>query len=371
LKVTDDVEEQIKSCRIDTMGMRFMGQRFIPDSYVFSELVGPHYKYTGKSPDDQLPFTAGSTLAGIIRVFPRGLDIMHSMLNSSLARDLVTQAGDANYSNYNENLTKLKEEFDMLGPKDWNKNLYWSWLYSLKPLVEKYGNGYPTFMQTEPWLNKELTTALASWSQLRHDTILYAKQSYTPGEMMAPPPPPPPPPVPGYVEPVPQFYNRLLALTNMTYVGLSDMKILDGSSKYRLEQMKSGLQALVVISQKELQGKELSEKDIDFINHFHEWVDEVVSGYEDEAKKTTIVADVHTDSNSGQVLEEGTGYVKLIVVAFKVPDGRIVLGAGPVFSYYEFKQPLNSRLTDDAWRVLLDSPDGPKMPPWTETFSAN
>ncbi|MDY6822077.1 MAG: DUF3160 domain-containing protein [Deferribacterota bacterium] len=30
-------------------------------------------------------------------------------------------------------------------------------------------------MNTDAWQLKELTTALASWSQLRHDTILYAK----------------------------------------------------------------------------------------------------------------------------------------------------------------------------------------------------
>jgi hypothetical protein len=34
-------------------------------------------------------------------------------------------------------------------------------------------------MSTEAWKYKELNTALASWTQLRHDTILYAKQSYT------------------------------------------------------------------------------------------------------------------------------------------------------------------------------------------------
>lgn len=30
-----------------------------------------------------------------------------------------------------------------------------------------------------------------------------------------------------------------------------------------------------------------------------------------------------------EVLEEGVGYVDLALVAYKVPDGRIILGAGP------------------------------------------
>jgi len=81
----------------------------------------------------------------------------------------------------------------------------------------------------------------------------------------------------------------------------------------------------------------------------------VIQDVDDKAKKTTIVADVHTDGNTGQVLEEGSGYVKLIIVAYKVPDGRILVGAGPVMSYYEFKHPMQNRLTDEDWREMLNS----------------
>ncbi len=79
------------------------------------------------------------------------------------------------------------------------------------------------------------------------------------------------------------------------------------------------------------------------------------------------MADVHTDQNSRQVLEEGVGYVRLIVVAYKVPDGRVLVGAGPVMSYYEFKQPMAERLTDEAWREMLGS-DPPENPEWVPKF---
>jgi len=59
-------------------------------------------------------------------------------------------------------------------------------------------------MRTQAWEEEQLNAALASWTELRHDTILYAKQSYTPVETSLPPS------VPGYVEPVPEFYGRLL-----------------------------------------------------------------------------------------------------------------------------------------------------------------
>ncbi len=47
------------------------------------------------------------------------------------------------------------------------------------PLFFAKTAGYPMFMQVPAWLDKDLFAALASWAELRHDTILYAKQSYT------------------------------------------------------------------------------------------------------------------------------------------------------------------------------------------------
>ena len=33
-------------------------------------------------------------------------------------------------------------------------------------------------MQSDAWLDKQLNTSLGSWTELKHDTILYAKQAY-------------------------------------------------------------------------------------------------------------------------------------------------------------------------------------------------
>ena len=121
------------------------------------------------------------------------------------------------------------------------------------------------------------------------------------------------------------------------------------------------------ISKKELENKALTQEDYDFIKYFGKQLEGVIADVEEKAQKTTIIADVHTDGNSGKVLEEGVGYVDLIVVAYKVPDGRILVGAGPVMTYYEFKQPMSDRLTDEKWReILLQNP--PKMPEWTTSF---
>jgi hypothetical protein len=75
---------------------------------------------------------------------------------------------------------------------------------------------------------------------------------------------------------------------------------------------------------------------------------------------------VHTDT--GKVLEEGVGNVDSILITYKQPDGQIVVGAGSVMSYYEFKHPMSDRLTDDEWREMLDSEYVPKQPNWVTEF---
>ncbi len=349
--------DQANQCLENTKGFRLMGQRFIPDSYMFSNLVGP---YTGVYTGTGQPFT----LVGSIRGFPMGLDVM-SLLGSKRAAEILDETGNSDYSLYAAQYSDLEAEFGAFTIAEWNQNLYWSWLYALKPLLAEHGPGYPTFMQGGAWQDKELNTALASWTELRHDTILYAKQSYTMEATAAPYHEEKP--VVGYVEPVPEFYNRLLALTRMTSAGLDEMEVLDDVSKARLTRLEEILERLVDLSTQELENEELDEEDYEFIKNFGDELEGVIAEVDDNSKKTTIIADVHTDSNSRQVLEEGVGYVDMTVVAYKLPDGRILCGAGPVMSYYEFTHPMSDRLTDEDWRLMLEQ-NPPDQPDWTASF---
>ncbi|GAJ12260.1 unnamed protein product, partial [marine sediment metagenome] len=246
---------------------------------------------------DDEPFTMKMTMLGPARGFPRGLDVM-AVLGSERAYQILKEEGDTEYegkdTSYDKQLNELKSQFDEFDVADWNRNLYWAWLYALQPLLEEFGEGYPMFMQTQAWQDRELQAALASWAELRHDTILYAKQSYTPPTMA---PPPPPKPVVGYVEPVPEFYARMLALTSMTKEGLAQLNALSNEERSRLESLERILTRLIDISKNELENKELDEADYEFIKNFGQELDFIVAGIEAEGKETTIVADVHTDAN--------------------------------------------------------------------------
>ncbi len=133
------------------------------------------------------------------------------------------------------------------------------------------------------------------------------------------------------------------------------MSVLDQTSKARLTSLEEILSRLQIISEKELQNEELTTEEYEFIKNFGDQVEGTVADVDDNAEKTTIVADVHTDSNSQTVLEEGVGHVNMIIVAYNLPDGRTVICAGPVMSHYEFKQPMQDRLTDEEWREMLET----------------
>jgi hypothetical protein len=345
-----------------TKGMRVMGQRFIPDSYMFQRLVLP---VTGPFVGSGKPFTMEVTQAGPQRCFPRGLDVM-AVLGSRLALNIMDKEGDTTYLGYDASMNELTQHFDNLNEVDWHRNLYWSWLYALKALIAPPAVGCPPFMQTPAWEAKQLNTALASWTELRHDTILYAKQSYTPEPTSVPPEPDS-----GYVEPVPEFYQRLLALTRLTRTGLDDLHVLNGVQRDRLVVLENLLINLREIALAELESRPLSITQKELLARFDQALAPLTNGIPEGLDSSTVlVADVHTDGNTSRVLEEGVGYVKLLVAAYPLPDGGVTLGAGPVMSYYEFKWPMSDRLTDEKWAALLENGQQPAEPEWTKLFAA-
>jgi hypothetical protein len=82
-----------------------------------------------------------------------------------------------------------------------------------------------------------------------------------------------------------------------------------------------------------------------------------------------VVADVHTDANTGQVLEEGVGHPSHLFVLVPV-EGKMTLCRGAAFTYYEFKWPMSDRLTDEAWQAKLKDRTAPQLPSWTKSFTA-
>ena len=351
-------DESLNELLGKTKGLRFMGQRFVPDSYMFQTLVFPSVEDVFAMSGPDVPFTLGQMENRYSRCYPRGLDVM-AVLGSHTALTTLIDEGDTDYFNFWLRFGQLKSEFDDLASEDWHVNLYWGWLYALKALLPALPEGYPNFMRTDSWQRHQLHSALASWSQLRHDTILYAKQSNGSGAGGRPREVPP-----GYIEPQAEFLTRLLELNRMTQAGLLDLNVLSPQANQRLSSLDELLVTTLDITRKQLTNQPLSEEDKGFIKGLPDRLDRAVVGVAGAGLKTTMVADVHTHGIEKTVVEEATGKVDLIVVACPAPDGSVFLAAGPVLSYYEFKHPMSDRLTDEAWRDMLDSDSTPERPAW-------
>ena len=330
-----------------TMGLRFMGQRFIPDSYILGQLV---YKNVGTQDNP--------------RLMPMGLDVM-AAFGSERAWELLDDEKD--YLNYVSQMEMLWDNIGNMTTDEWTHNLYYLWIYSLLPLLSDPGDGYPYFMQSEAWVDKQLSTALASWAELRHDTILYAKQSYTFGLTAVPDL------VRGYVEPVPALYARLASLCNMMITGLDSRMLLSTLMETKLESLQTYLLDLQTISIKELEGVALTDAEYRLIENSGQMLAGIVAMPDDDNLTSdadddmAVIADVHTDPNEGEVLEEGVGRPFVILVAVHV-NGQVILTQGGVMSYYEFTWPMNDRLTDEAWQEMLAQGNEPPLPAWTASF---
>jgi hypothetical protein len=223
-------------------------------------------------------------------------------------------------------------------------------------------------MSNDAWADKQLNTALGSWTELRHDTILYAKQSYTSPTSM-----PSRSTAVGYVEPVPALYARLAGLCRMMIAGLTSRSLLSNDIAQKLHTLLEFLLQLKSISVKELAGQALNDTDIVQIRYSYLTLQNVTqipantSVTSDADRFMSLIADVHTDPNTQMVLEEAVGDPMFIYVAIPV-DGQVFLARGGVLSYYEFQQPMSDRLTDEAWQDMLSSGSTPGLPGWTSSF---
>ncbi|HHX13337.1 MAG TPA: DUF3160 domain-containing protein [Clostridiales bacterium] len=327
-------------------GFRLMGQRYSIDADIFQQLIYSKVKENS---------------GGELRMLPSAFDIPAAM-GSETAQRMLKDSGAYDYDGYEKNMKNLQNQINQLGKKTWTSNLYWAWMYTIKPLTEKIADGFPKFMKGEGWELKNLNTFKASWTELKHDTILYSKQAYA--EMGDGGSPVLGTDDRGYVEPVPDLYNRLATLTRMTKNGLSERNLISEDDFENLEKLESLACSLTEISIKELENETLSDEEYELIRSYggqleHFWFDVLKNEKNADDRSqllidnpAALIADVATDPDSGQVLEEGTGMLNHIYVVVPI-DGKLVLAMGSIFTCYEFPWPMSDRLTDEAWRAML------------------
>ena len=348
-------------------GFRFMGQRFTIDAAIFQQLI-----YENVLEDN----------AGNKRMLPDTLDVA-AALGSDEALSILENEGAADYEGYSENMAALRSGIENAEDSLWMASLYSNWLYTLTPLLEEKGEGYPSFMQSRAWTTKNLESFAGSYSELKHDTVLYAKQVMAEmgsGEL-------PEWDDRGYVEPEPEVWSRFARLSKKTAEGLKSYGILSADDEDNLLKLETMAEQFLAITEKELANTLPSDDEFELIRNYggnleHFWLE----AFKDEGTNITsgdfpaaIVADIATDSN-GTCLEVATGNPSVLYVIVPV-DGELHLCKGAVYSFYQFEQPISNRLTDSQWRQMMgiaakddgtyDYNSGIEQPQWTQFYRYN
>ena len=356
--------------RTSRVKINLMPQRYTPDGEVLNEMV------------DALGDPSQ-------RPVPSGLDVFAAM-SAGIAEQVLTgelRVQDA-WPEYLPMLKKMKARMQEI---DWQETISNRWLSALQTLqdttyyhrfdiYDENENQLPDFMRTDQWAKKNLNTALASWAELKHDAILYAKQPVG-AECGAGGPPDPV--VKGYVEPNVNFWKRAVALN----VALEEFM-----QKYQLqtpkllstgERISDLAEFLLRVSRKELYawpkltdeeynqieiiGSTVENISLDLIREPDQFLDgwDNVQGAD---RSIACVADVYTangDNNPNKsILYAATGPAYEIYVAVYI-DGERYLTRGAVLSYREFQRSIDEqRLTDEEWQQLLKQQPDRGVPSW-------
>jgi hypothetical protein len=343
----------------------FLGQRYVVDSHVFSEVT-----YDRVLPKD----------GHKARYLPDPLDAAYAALGNSAALPLLK--ADLDLHGHAPQLERVRTLIDANEPEFWQENLYNLWLSSLRALSPSEQNeGLPSVARTERWSRRLLNTQLASWAQLRHDTVLYAKHTYTRGNSCEFPD--------AYVDPYPEAYARLtlFAQKGKALVSLLDSRqresemyvqeLLQRLTAY-FDELESISKILRDMAEQELMGVPFNAAQMAFVNdavkrkeHNCGGPPEVSGWYSrllytksgDEMDPT--IADVHTDPGGdrpAQVLNVATGLPRLMVLTVDSCNGPRAY-AGLAFAYHELVTDNLKRMNDMEW--AKEAPSAADVP-WME-----
>jgi hypothetical protein len=332
------------------------GQRYTVDSHVFTNVT---YDRVEK------------------RLMPKPLDVAYAALGNNSALELLSDEF-ANTS-YVHGLAQSRVLVDAHEADYWEGSIYTRWLGALRTLSPKDDSAQPSVTRTAAWQARMLSSQLGSWAELRHDTILYVKQSYSAGISCEFPD--------AYVDPYPEFYAKLVGLADAVGTAIQGLPSSTGSLQATTQSWVSNFKTvagnLQRMAEDQVTGNAHSQELIAFINDAVKWDEQSMCGGVTRSNLSgwylklflnqyagleydPTVADVHTQptdeagNDVGRILHVGTGEPRLMVVTVETCQGPRAY-AGLAFSYGERITDGWSRLNDTEWaaEIAKGFPDAP------------
>jgi hypothetical protein len=343
------------------------GQRFVIDSYVTGQVVYDKIIHQNRK---------------IWRLLPSTLDVLFALGNDASTQLLIPELQKYKYS---DNLAGLRYLIDQYPEEFWESSMYNLWIYAIKSLnPQPLDENVPEFMQTGAWGMEKMNSQLSSWTELRHDNLLYVKQSYTGGGETCLYPD-------GYVEPNPEFFRRMKKMADIAIGKFSVLpEIGDEPNVIRNYFRKFYVicDTLDMIVSKELKNEKLSDNELTFINKLYKfswggcggrgyygWYPDLYYQSANPSNPDFLVADYHTtptDSDGvrvGWISHAGTGLVDMMISIVNTTDNQKCAYVGPVMSYHEYVSTNFRRLTDEEWEKTYLSAS--LRPEWVWNYLAD
>lgn len=337
-----------------TAGFIFFGEKFTLDSWFFDQ-------YTAGSAETESSYKpwvqSALMVADTFLNTPTTTRFAKLWLTTFAQRFGITQEQIDGYD-------KVKAEVQnnsILTSFDLGATLYHAWIHMLGLLFMPGGDNIPYFMLDPLYQDKLLTTYLGSYTELKHDTLLYVKQAYAEmggggGDDCTFSVTPPALPVPkGYVEPNIDVIDQLLSLTQET------SSFFTGDAYTKFGEYLTLVKRIAVAQTK---NDKVSDADFEALRLSYDTLTAITTPQKlfgqplQKERRGSIIADIFTSGKYGPLYEAvGRPYLMALMVN-DVNGPRVVLG--PVFSHYEFYpeqvpfNPTAGRFTDQDWQNHYD-----------------
>jgi Protein of unknown function (DUF3160) len=349
-----------------TKGFRIFGQRFTFDAWILSRLTAA---------DEKTPLRLPSMPSALFVPAALGDKTAWGFADQYL-QQLPAPFTPEETARLNGRMAEVAADLEKVKEAEWFSSVGSAWLKLLGTLTFAYGPGYPLYMQDQLFPVKQVESFLGSYTELKHDTLLYAKQNYAEmgggGDEGAPPPVPK-----GFVEPNLPFWRNLARLVNCVETGFKKYGLFknDLEESGPLNSFKVSVAFYASVAAKELQGAPLTEDEYEKLRtyslSFMAQPRDPNVILEDKDKRAGLIADLHTDAAQRQILYEATGepYVMLVLMG---NEGTVRLTVGVAYNHYEFTGPLSTRYTDADWqsRVYEHPAELPQKNFWYQGLAA-
>jgi hypothetical protein len=275
----------------------------------------------------------------------------------------------------------MRQLVDRHSPQYWRGSLYTTWLSALRTLSPGATppSDLPSVARSEAWGRRLLNTQLSSWAQLRHNNVLYVKQSYTSSAACEYPD--------AYVDPYPEFFQAVARFAERAQELVAGLELEAGFRQqveaYFARVARINL-TLADMARVQRSGAPHSADHMAFINQtvttnvncdgtvlgHTGWYSELHFEPLQAVEMDPAITDVHTDIGGdlpiprpASVLHVGTGLPRTMVLTVDSCNGPRAY-AGVVSAYHEVLEPGLTRLTDAEWKQRILQGNLPDVPPW-------